>query len=239
VRSWLTIVFSLLSRLIGVLRAPRTTFHAVARSPRWVGALVFTFLLTTGASAAVLETEVGRLALLDQWERVSATFGFEVDDRQYAILQAESRRGTFYAILSALALGPFLSVSLSGLLRAAIRRSGSSEVTFQQVLAVVSHASVILAVRQLVIAPLAYVRETLGSPLTLRPFVSSLEEGSVLSAIAGAIDLFVVWWIIVVAVGISVLSRRPTTPVAALLLASYAGLAAGLGLVVAFTGGGA
>ena len=53
------------------MTSPRATFEAVARSPRWVGILALTFLVAAAAMAIVLSTEVGQLALLDQWERTA------------------------------------------------------------------------------------------------------------------------------------------------------------------------
>jgi hypothetical protein len=198
---------------------------------------VLTYFLSAASAAAVLQTEVGRVALVDQWERVAAAFGHQVDDRQYAMLQAASRHGALYATLSALGLGPLLSVSAASVIRLTFRGPAAPETTFRQTLAVVSHAGVILAVRQVVAAPVVYARETLANPLTLRPLTSSVDDGSILAIASGAVDLFVVWWIIVVAVGISVLYRRRATPLVATFLAAYAVFAVIVGLVAAFAGG--
>ena len=160
------------------------------------------------SSAAVLETTVGRFALLDRWERTAVAFGESIDDSRYAAMGRASEYGSLYAAASAFATGPVLAIVLSGLLFLSFRTPASAAVTYRHVLAVVAHASVILALRQVVAAPLVYARETLASPLTLRPLFSGLDEASLPVRFASAIDLFVVWWIVVLALGISVLYRR-------------------------------
>jgi hypothetical protein len=109
-------------------------------------------------------------------------------------------------------------------------------VAYTQVLAVVAHASVILALRQVVAAPLIYARETLASPLTLRPLFSGLDDTSLPARFASAIDLFVVWWIVVLALGMSVLYRRPARGLAVRLLGVYTAMGAILAAAMALLG---
>ena len=74
-------------RALGIITSPRATFEAVAKSPWWLGLLVTTFLVTAAAGALVLETDVGQLALLDQWERTASAFGRPLSDTEYAALE--------------------------------------------------------------------------------------------------------------------------------------------------------
>src|SRR5688500_19699263 len=99
---------SFAARILGVLLSPRTTFQAVAGAPRWLGVLALTWLLSAGASAAVLETDVGRFALLDRLERAAVAFGRNIDDSRYAAMGAASEHGSMYAVATTLAAGPLL-----------------------------------------------------------------------------------------------------------------------------------
>ena len=204
---------SLFARVLGILRSPRTTFVAVARAPRWWGVVTFTFLVTTACTAMLFETGVGQLAILDQWERTASALGRTIDDRQYAAMEEASQHGAAYAALRSLVSGPLLAVGVSGLffsvLRPAAPGSVTGPVTYLQVLAGVSHAGVILALGQVIAAPIAYARETLASPVTVRAFFAMLDEGSLPARFFGILDLFVIWWIVVLAVGMSVLYQRP------------------------------
>ena len=228
---------SLSSRVIGVIRRPRATLTAVAAAPRWVGVMVLTFLISAFSSAALLQTHVGRVALVDQWERTASAFGQNVDDRQYAALEDASANGAAYAAISAFAGGPLLAFGLAAILLAAFNRVAARTATYSQLLAIAAHAGVILALRQLVAAPVNYARETLASPMTMTVFFSWLDEGSPIARFFGVIDLFVVWWLMVLAIGLSVVYHRPARPVLVRLLGAYLVLALLLVTAMALTGG--
>ncbi len=225
------------ARVMGVLRSPRATFEAVAADPRWKGILALTFVVSAVSSAILLGTEVGQFALLDQWERTAIAFGQTINDAQYAAMVEASRdRGMAYAVASSVVSGPVLALVLAALLFVVFRRS-SAGVSYQQVLAVVAHAGVILAVRQVIAAPVSYARETLASPTTASLFVTMLDEASPVARFFGIIDLFVLWWIGTLAIGMSVLFRRPARPLAIIFVGAYITLALMLAIVMAVTGG--
>ena len=228
---------SLVARVFGVLRSPRATLSAVAAAPRWAGVLVLTFLISTISSAALLETEVGRLALVDQWERTASAFGQNVDERQYAALEDASANGPAYAAISSFASGPLLTFGIAALLLAVFNGALGGAATYSQLLAITAHAGVILALRQLIAAPMNYARETLASPMTMNVFFSMLDEASPIARFFGVIDLFVVWWLAALAIGLSVLYRRPAPRVLLGLVSAYVLLALLLVIVMAVTGG--
>lgn len=228
---------SLAARVAGVFRAPRATFQAVAAEPRWMGALTLTFLVSAVSSALLLATEVGQLALVDQWERTAIAFGQEMDDAQYASLVEASRNGVSYAVFTSVLSGPFVVFTTAAVLFLILSGVAGRIATFRQVLAVVAHASVILAARQVVAAPVNYARETLASPTTMTAFFPMLDEASPIARFFGVVDLFVIWWIAVLAVGMSVLYRRPARRLAVFLVGAYIALALALAVVMAVTGG--
>jgi hypothetical protein len=57
-----------------------------------------------------------------------------------------------------------------------------------------------------------------------------LEENGFLASFLGAIDLFLVWWVFALAIGLAVLYRRRTRPVAIGLLTTYGVIALGFAL---------
>jgi hypothetical protein len=233
-----TTVCPLGARIRGVLRHPRATFEALAAAPRSADVLAITCAAAWVAMTCVLETETGELALLDQLERTVSAFGEPIDEAQYAALQDMSGYGAAYALVTSLASVPLLAVGLS----AAVFAWGQTRdltPTYRQVLAVASHASVILALRQVIAAPLTYMRETMASPLTLNMILALSDEGSPLASFAAMIDVFVIWWIAVLAIGMSVLYRRSVARLATAFAGAYLLLAALVALMVAIAGGAA
>jgi hypothetical protein len=228
---------SLAVRMLGVIRTPRATFERLAVNPRWADVLVVTFLVTALSSALLLETETGRLALLDQWERTAVAFGQTVGDSEYAELAQASENGAAYGVASSFASGPVLAVGLSGVLIGLFRLLVGGGVAFRQVLSIVAHSGVILMLRQVIAAPVVYMRETLASPTTLTMFFTMLDEGSPLARFFGSVDLFVIWWVVVMAIGMSVLYGQPARRLALAFMGTYVVLAGVLAAVMALTGG--
>jgi uncharacterized protein (TIGR03382 family) len=227
---------SLPGRIIGMVIRPRATFHEIVAAPRWVGVMVATTVAAALSGALLMETAVGRQALVDQWERTAIAFGQQVDDASYAQLQALSRNGPIYAAVTAVVTGPGVTFAVAGLLLAALggRRSG---VSFRQVLAVVAHAAVIPALRHVVSAPLNYIRETTASATALGVWFPMLDEASPIARFLGALDVFVLWWLVVLAIGVGVLYDRRARTITATLVGIYAALALLMAIAMALTGG--
>jgi hypothetical protein len=62
-------------------------------------------------------------------------------------------------------------------------------------------------------------------------FLPFLEEGSLPARFLGMIDLFLVWWLVVMGIGLAVLYKRRTSPIVWSLLGTYvviAGIIAGV-----------
>jgi hypothetical protein len=223
--------------MLGVIRAPRRTFEALAGSPRWASVLLATFIVTAVSSAVLLETDVGQLALLDQWERTAAAFGQDVSAEEYAAMEAASENGAAYAFLTALTSGPLLAFAIAAVLWTAFRLARAPRVAYGQVLSAVAHAGVILMLRQVVATPVIYARETLASPVTMSLFFAVLDEASPLARFFAVMDLFVIWWVVVLAIGMSVVYGRSARRLAAVFAGVYVLLGALLAIVMALTGG--
>jgi hypothetical protein len=214
---------------------PRRTLREVAGTPAWLGVLLVTAVVGAVPGALLMRTTIGQQALVDQWERTSIAFGRPVNDAQYAQLEAVSAAdGPAYAAGSALTSGPGLTLVAAGLLFLVY---GRGRCRFRQVFAVAAHAGVILAVRQLIAAPLAYARETTASATSIGVWFPTFDEASVPARFLASLDLFVIWWLVVLAIGMAVLTDRPARRYAGVCLGAYAAVAAVLALVMAFTGG--
>jgi hypothetical protein len=223
--------------MLGVVRWPRSTFAAVIASPHWAALLALLFAVYFLVSAAFLATEVGRQALVDQWENTALAFGQPVDDARYAELMRLSERGAVYAAIMAFTTGPAAAVLLAVLLFGWFSWVRGGTAAVGQVLAVVANASVILMLRHMVAAPLNYARETMASPTTLGALFPTADQASAIARFLAFIDLFVVWWLIVLATGTAVLYRQRVRSVAALFMGVYAAVALAMAGIMAALGG--
>jgi hypothetical protein len=222
--------------ITGIIRRPRSTFQQVVSHPRWVLMLLVTACISAAAGAAFMQTAVGRQALVDQWERTATAFGKPVDDAAYArLLDLSDRASVGYAVAAAVLGGPVLTAGIAALLLLLFRGDAS----FQQTMAVATHAGVILTLRQVVAAPVGYLRESTASATTLGVWFSTFDETSPVARFLGALDIFVLWWAIVLAIGVSVLYHRRARTMAATFVGVYAAFALLLAMAMAITGGSA
>jgi hypothetical protein len=220
---------SLPARFAGILFAPRATYADVAAHPRWLGVFLAIVLITGSAATALMSTEIGRNAILDQQIAQQESFGRKLTQDQIDRLeQISSYYVYFTAPLQIVGLGIGCLV-ISGIAFAVFNAILGADATFKQVFAVVAHSGVILAVLSLFTTPLSYVRESVSSATNLAVFLPFLDEGTFVARLLGSIDLIFIWWMLSLAIGLGVLYRRRTAPIAVTMLALYVAI----GVVIA------
>jgi hypothetical protein len=225
------------SRFVGIITSPKATFQQVVAHPRWFGMLALTTLLITFCAAAPQFTEAGRQAALDQQVRAMESFGMKVNDEMYAQLERNSRFGGYTTIATMLIVSPIFALIIAVILWAIFNVAMGGDATFKQAFAVVVHAGVISALAQLFTAPLNYARGTMGSATNLGVLLPMLDEQSFVGRLMGMIDLFMIWYCIVLAMGLAVLYRRRTQPIAVGLFVLYAVIALGAAAIMSRFGG--
>ncbi len=227
----------LMARFVGVVSSPRETFQAVADNPKWLMMLLLLLAVSAVCLIGFMSTEVGRQAMVDQVEkgfdstqRMMRGLGVEIPDaaREQAVApyrDAPVWRLVLMPLISMTIFIPLVTAVVAGILFGAFAMFGGGA-RFKQVFAVVVHAGVITAVQQLFVTPLNYFRESLDSATNLYVFVSNfVTEGTFVARLLGAVDLFRVWWILVLATGLAVLYRRKTAPIAWSLFSVYGRIA--------------
>jgi hypothetical protein len=225
------------SRLLGVVLAPRETFEQVARAPRWLVPLAIVAAVGAAAVGGFLFTEVGQQAWLDRAVMQQEDFGFEVSDEQYARMEAMAPAAGYLGIAQMTIGVPLIVLCLSGILYVVFNVVGGGDATFRQLFAVVVHSTAIWALGWLFVTPLNYARESLSSPTNAAVFFPMLDEGTLPARLLGMIDLFLAWWVVVLAIGLAVLYRRRTRPIAIALFIIYAVIAAAVAGVMTAMGG--
>jgi hypothetical protein len=220
---------SLPERIIGVLFAPRATYAAVAARPRAFGVLAFIILVGAVGTYIFLSTEVGRNAMIDQQIETMKSFGVQMNDQAISRMEQGADRGKYFGpIFQAISL-PIVALIITGIIFAVFNAVLGGDATFKQAFSIVAHSGVVLTVSQLFGLPLAYARERMTSATNLAVFAPFLDENSFAARLLGSIDLFIIWWTISLAIGLGVLYRRRTGPIATTLIVIYVAI----GVVIA------
>ncbi len=215
------------SRFIGIITAPRATFQSVAANPKILGMLLLTTVIVAVCVALPMTTEAGKQAALDQQVSQMESFGFQVSDQQYEQMRQGMGFAPYTTGISVLIASPIIVAIIAGILFAVFNAALGGEASYRQIYAVVVHAGVISALGQLFTGPFNYFRGATSNPTTLGALLPMFDDKSFLGRLTGMADFFVVWWVIVLSIGLAVLYRRRTQPIAIALFGVYAAIAIG------------
>lgn len=227
-------------RLLGVLVSPVATFRSIARRPGWVVALVVVAVATVAAQMVVLQ-KVDASEVRAEMERQLASRGQEMSDEQLdTMLDVQVKVGMACGALFLPALA-FLGALI---LMVAVNILGG-ELRYGEGLAVLSHALVPIVLSSLLAVAVAAGSETI-------PF-SDLQEGRLmasnlayfapddtplaLTAALSQVDLFALWVVALLIVGVAVVGGVSYGASAALVLVLWV-LLVGLRAGLAALGGG-
>ena len=226
-----------LQRLIGMLRSPRVTMEAAIASPRSLDLAALIILVPAACSVGFLMTGVGRLAALDQQVRQLESVGGVVNDQIYGQLRDWERYRPLLSALGIIVGWPVMWLCAAAVIRAIGNHMRHDRVTLAQVFTVIVHASSVFALRAIVATPINYARESLGGATSLAMLFPGLGDGTFAARLFGALDIFVIWWVLLVAVGLGKLYQTRALSIARWLFGAYATAAAALALMQALRGG--
>jgi Yip1-like protein len=212
-------------------------FRSIVAEPKWFGALTLTTLLVAFFSALPMTTDAGRQATLDQQVSTMKSLGFEVTDQMYDGMERGAARLPYTTAASVLVISPIIALIVAGLLFAVFNAAMGGEASFKQLYSVIAHAGVISALGAVFSGTINYLRGATGSVANLGALLPMLPEKSFAGNLLGTIDVFLVWYVVVLAIGLAVLYRRRTQPVALALLGVYAVIALGVAVFKSVVGG--
>jgi hypothetical protein len=228
---------SLAARFVGVITAPRETFASVVASPKWLGMLALTTIVIALFTALPLTTEAGRQAGIDQQVTQMQSFGMTVNDQMYEQLEKGAGRMPYITGISVLVMSPIIALIIAGLLFAIFNAALGGEASFKQVFSVMVHAGAISMLSAVFSGAVNYFRGAMGSIANLGALLPMLPETSFAGRLLGMIDVFLIWYIVVLAIGLAVLYRRRTQPIAISLLSVYAVIVIVIALIKSRVGG--
>src|SRR5688500_2998819 len=107
---------SLISRVIGVITAPRATFEQIVAAPRVAGALALVALVGALAIGGFLATDVGKQAWLDQTvEQAEAWTGQPMSDEAYARQSGMTKYAGIMGAVQMIVSIPLMALIIGGI----------------------------------------------------------------------------------------------------------------------------
>jgi hypothetical protein len=194
------------SRITGVFFDPKKTFEDIAKRPTWIVPLVLIMI----AVLAVSVTMAQRIG----WERI-VRHGMEASSRAQQMTPEQREQGVAMGVKIASIMGyvgiifvPVIYVIMAGVLLGVASGIFSAGVRFKQVFAVVCYASltgVIQSILTIVVICLKNPDEfNSQNPLAFNPaaFMDLGTSSKFLYSLATSLDLFYLWTILLMAVGL-------------------------------------
>jgi hypothetical protein len=213
---------SLPARFLGIVTAPKETFASVVAHPRVLGILLVVTIIVAVCTALPMTTEAGKEATLRTSVEQMESFGMTVSDQVYEQMRGRMWFAPYQTAIAVLIFSPVMSLIFSGLLFLVFNVAMGGNATYKQVLAVSCHAGVISALQQLFTGPLNYFRGAVTSATNLAVLMPMVAPKSFLGRMLAMTDLFLIWYVLVLAIGLGVLYRRKTQPIALTLYGVYA-----------------
>jgi len=210
------------SRFIGIITAPRATYEQVVAHPKWLGMYLLTATIMAFGAALPMTTEAGKQAAVDQQVSSMESFGMQVSDEMYEQMRRRTAFLPYQTAGSLIIFGILMSLLIAAILWAVFNAAMGGEATYKKILAIVIHAGVISALGQLFTGPINYFRGAVTSATSLGALLPMLDDQSFIGKLAGMLDIFIIWWLIVLAIGLAVLYRRKTQPIFITLFGIYA-----------------
>jgi hypothetical protein len=213
---------SLPARFIGIVTAPKETFQSVAAHPRWFGMLALCTVLIAVCAALPMTTDAGKEATLRQQVEGMESFGMTVSDQQYEGMRRGMAIAPYTTAGAVLVFTPVMTLAFAGLMYLVFNVMMGGDATFKQLFAIFAHASVISTLAQLFTGPLNYFRGAVTSATNLAVLLPMVDPKSFAGRVLAMTDLFLIWYVLVLAIGLAVLYRRRTQPIALTLYGIYA-----------------
>lgn len=214
----------LFSRIIGIITSPTAVYGHIVRTPKVAGVLFVTALLSGLAQGLPQLTERGRVAALEMQVQQTERFGVTVTDEMYQMMEQRSRTpmAAVITVVGAVVFTPFVAVLMTVLLWGVFNTIMGGTASFKHVMSVLVHSFVISTLGALFSAPIMYARGVMSTSVAnLGAMLPMLDETSFLAKFLGMIDFFMVWWLVVLAIGLAALYKKQSSSIATGLFVFY------------------
>lgn len=198
---------NLIARLIGVFTEPKRTFQALAEKPDFILPLIIVMLaafLSTLAALPIIQRDSAEIARERMFERGMT------QEQVDAFAEQQEKIGAVSSLAGAPFSSLFITFVASGLLLFAGNVVMGGNANYKQMLCVFSYASLIGIISFAVRAVLMLSKDSIWVYTSLAALFPPDMKNDLIFRIAGIFDIFVIWKIIVVAIGMGVMYKVET-----------------------------
>ncbi len=199
-------------RIFGVFYEPGKVFADVAERPTWIAPVLLGILIALSFSYS-MSTRVGWEQTIRQTLAKNArTAELPADQKEQAIARGAKVAGIL-GWVGAIVGPPLFILVVAGVLTGLFNALLGTELKFVQAFAICAYAFLIRGVYTLMMILVMYLKppeefDIQVSPFSPAAYMNRLENPKWLMALAGSMELFTIWTVIVLALGFSVASKK-------------------------------
>jgi len=196
-----------LSRLSGVFFEPKKTFEDIARRPTWLLPLILVIIFSLVGSFAISQRVGWERVVRQQVESSSRAQQLSPEAKEQQIAMG-AKFASIMAYGGSIVFVPIMYVIIAGVLLGVASGMMSAGLKFKQVLSVVSWGWLPNLIKGVLMIVVMYMKNpddfNMKNPLAfnLGAFLDPTTASKFLYSVASSIDLFTIWAILLIAVGL-------------------------------------
>lgn len=199
-------------RLFGVFYEPGKVFADVAERPRWLVPLIVGILLAVSLTYAI-STHIGWDQTIRQaFANNSRVADLPADQREQLIARS-TKFASIVGWVGAVIFPPLFVLIVAGILTGIFNGLLGTELKFVQMFAITAYAFLVRGLYNLLLILLLYLKPPEDFNIQVSPFspaayMNRQENPKWLMSLAGSLDLFTIWTIVLLAIGFSVAAKK-------------------------------
>jgi hypothetical protein len=200
------------ARLFGVFYEPGKVFADVAERPRWLIPLIVAILLALSLTYAISSHIGWDQTIRQAFANNSRVAELPADQREQLIARS-TKFASIVGWAGAIVFPPFFVLIVAGVLTGIFNGLLGTELKFVQMFAITAYAFLVRGLYNLLLILLLYLKPPEDFNIQVSPFspaayMNRQENPKWLMSLAGSLDLFTLWTIVLLAIGFSVAAKK-------------------------------
>ncbi|MDZ7308894.1 MAG: YIP1 family protein [candidate division KSB1 bacterium] len=213
-------------RLLGVFTVPAATMRDIAARPTWLPPMIIAVLVSLGFSLFSQDL------ILESQRTEVRKHNPEITEQQLAVMEKVTKIST---PIMAVVMTPLIYLLISGVLLFTGNVLLGGEAKFKTLFATTSWSGMVSVLSTLINAPVMKARGVLESATSLAFLLPPEDNQTPLYFLLSQIDLFILWWVIVLGFGFAAAYKFATNKSMTVLFLWWAAIAGiGFGLKMMF-----
>jgi hypothetical protein len=200
------------ARIFGVFYEPGKVFADVAERPRWLVPIVVSILFGLALTYAISSHIGWEQTIRQTLTNNPRTADLPAEQRELAISRG-AKFASIFGWVGAVIGPPFIALIVAGILTGIFNGLLGAELKFMQMFSITAYVFLVRGVYTLLLALIVYLKppeefNIQVSPFSPAAYMNRQDNPKWLMSLAGSLDLFTLWTIVLLAIGFSVAAKK-------------------------------